>query len=68
MMAGVDQERSIIMGDDIEVPRRGYDTKDVEAMSRALDAAHRGRSKRAPVVIVLVVVAVIVAVWLLVGR
>jgi hypothetical protein len=55
------------MSDDIEVPRRGYDTKDVEAMSRAADAAEAGSRKTTPVVIG-VVIAVAAVLWFLLTR
>ena len=57
------------MSDDIEVPRRGYDTKDVEAMSRALDStsARAGKGRRL-LVLVLLVVAIGIAVWLIAAK
>jgi hypothetical protein len=52
------------MGEDIELPRRGYDTKDVEAMTREQEAADGGARGKAPLVIGLVLV-VAIAVWVL---
>jgi hypothetical protein len=55
------------MSEDIEVPRRGYDTKDVEAMSRALDTTESGGARKVLVGVVLVL-AVVAAVWLIAMR
>ena len=55
------------MSDDIEVPRRGYDTKDVESMSKSLEVSEGGRGKRILVFAVLVV-AIAVSVWLITAR
>lgn len=53
--------------EDIEVPRRGYDTKDVETMNKALDVSEGGGSKRVFVVLVLII-AIGAAVWMIAGR
>ena len=55
------------MKEDIEVPRRGYDTKDVETMNKALDVSEGGGSKRVFVVLVLII-AIGAAVWMIAGR
>jgi hypothetical protein len=54
------------MSDEIETPRRGYDTKDVETMSRELEATGVGATKKWVVLAVLVVAAG-AALWLI-GR
>jgi hypothetical protein len=64
--AGVEHERSTAMSEEIEVPRRGYDTKDVEAMARALEAAEGGGSRKT-VVLLLFCAAIGAAIWLIAG-
>ncbi len=53
------------MGEDIEVPRRGYDTKDVETMTREHEASRGGGGKRLLVIVVLIA-AIVAAIWLIV--
>ena len=55
------------MSEDIEVPKRGYDTKDVETMTKEHEASGGGRGKRILVIVVLLV-AIVTAIWLIVGR
>jgi hypothetical protein len=52
------------MKDDIELPRRGYDTKDVEEMTAEHEAASSGAGRRTAVLVVLIVAAAIV-IWLI---
>jgi hypothetical protein len=52
--------------EDIEVPGRGYDTKDVETMSRTVPPS--GRSGRKAFVVLVLIVAVAAAVWMVAGR
>lgn len=55
------------MKEDIELPRRGYDTQDLEAMSRAMDGPD-GRAGRRGMVMMVLASAIATAIWLLVGR
>jgi hypothetical protein len=55
------------MSEDLEVPRRGYDTKDVEAMAKEQEAA-RPRGSRKVLVIVLLALAIAVATWFIALR
>jgi hypothetical protein len=55
------------MNDDLEQPRRGYDTKDVETMARALDAAEGGRSRK-PAAMAILAAAILAALWFIVFR
>jgi hypothetical protein len=57
------------MKDEIEVPRRGYDTKDVETMTRDLDVLESASArKKKTIVLVLLIVAAVVAMWLIATR
>ena len=55
------------MSDDIEVPRRGYDTEDVESLARTLEHPEQGGSRRG-IILVVIAIAAAAGMYLLAGR
>jgi hypothetical protein len=56
------------MAEDIEVPRRGYDTKDVESMTHALDTPASAKGGKRFLVVLTLLLGVAMAAWLIAGR